>query len=417
MATTKIKDPVEGIIDLDRLPGVAAESMRRLIDTPELQRLRQIKQLGFTELVYPGATHTRFAHSLGAFQGAQRSMRQLRVGGQEIPDEWFLATALACLLHDLGHGPFSHTFESVTQRSHESWTLELVEEGPAVPKRLEEILPGTTARVRQLLRGEAEDESLAWLCDLVSSALDCDRMDYLRRDSLHTGTQYGSFDRDWLLRAMSPSRDGSAIVVLERGRSAVEQYLIGRYHMFQNVYLHKTGRGFETAFRGLCQRLQRLGPDSIPPECRVMSVLHDPQLSLERYLTLTDSQFLVDFEFLVQHEDATVRALVRALRHRIPLRARSSREGVERLQDELEMRRERAAAWGLDPECAVWMDRAADVPYHPYSPHEGSKGLRVRRENGELADITELSPTIAALARPVVTHRLYWLDEAQLDRN
>jgi HD superfamily phosphohydrolase len=395
---------------------VSAESVRRVIDTPELQRLRQVKQLGFTELVYPGATHTRFAHSLGAFQGAQHSMRQLRVGGSEIPDEWFNATAFACLLHDLGHGPFSHTFESVAGRSHEAWTLDMIQSGPAIPKRLEEIQGGTGARVRQLLRGEVEVPELAWLADLVSSALDCDRMDYLRRDSLHTGTQYGSFDRDWLLRAMSPSRDGSAIVVLERGRSAVEQYLIGRYHMFQNVYLHKTSRGFETAFQGLCRRLQRLGPAALPRECRAMPVLYDQSLSLERYLTLTDAPFLVDFDALVQHEDATVRALVRALRHRIPLRANSSSEGAEALQDELDTRREQAAAQGLDPECAVWLDRAADVPYHPYSPQEGKKGLRVRRENGELVDITELSPTIAALARPVVTHRLYWIDERQLNR-
>ena len=93
-----------------------------------------------------------------------------------------------------------------------------------------------------------------------------------------------------------------------------------------------------------------------------------------------------------------------------------SMEGAEVLDGELRARREIAAERGLDPECAVWLDRAADVPYHPYSPHEGKKGLRVRKESGELVDITELSPTIAALARPVVTHRLYWLDDAHLDR-
>ena len=147
-----------------------------------------------------------------------------------------------------------------------------------------------------------------------------------------------------------------------------------------------------------------------------MPILHDEKLSLERYLTLTDAHFLVDFDALVQHEDATVRALVRALRHRIPLRAISSREGVEALDTELQARREQADSHGLDPECAVWLDRAADVPYHPYSPDEGKKGLRVRLEDGELADITALSPTIAALARPVVTHRLYWLDERHLGR-
>jgi HD superfamily phosphohydrolase len=118
LATTKIKCPVEGIVDLDRLPGVPAAKVRRLIDSPELQRLRKIKQLGFTERVYPGATHTRFAHSLGAFQGAQRTLFQLRRGGCDIPDDWLTATAFACLLHDLGHGPFSHTFESISRSTN-----------------------------------------------------------------------------------------------------------------------------------------------------------------------------------------------------------------------------------------------------------------------------------------------------------
>ncbi len=410
MATTKIKDPVEGLIDLDRLPGVPASSVRALIDAPELQRLRQIKQLGFTELVYPGATHTRFAHSLGAFQGCQRTMRQLSAAGAELPPEWFIATALACLLHDLGHGPFSHTFEAVVPRKHEEWTRELVTKGPVVPSCLENILPGTTDRVHQLLKGMVEDPELAWLCDLVSSALDCDRMDYLRRDSLHTGTRYGAIDRDWLIRAMVPSRDRRAILVVEQGRSAVEQYLIGRYHMFQNVYLHKTGRGFETAFRGLCRRLQILGPDATPEECRVMHILHEKNLSLERYLTLTDAHFLVDLDALVEHEDRTVRVLARALRFRRPLRSVSSDGGSEALQEEFERRGETARAAGLDPSCAVWIDRAADVPYRPYSPSEGRKGLRVRTTSGRLVDITELSPTLRVLAEPVVVHRLYWVE-------
>jgi hypothetical protein len=410
MATTKIKDPVEGLNDLDRLPGVPAGAVRELIDSPELQRLRQVKQLGFTELVYPGATHTRFAHSLGAFQGCQRTMRQLLAAGAEIPPEWFIATALACLLHDLGHGPFSHTFEAVVQRKHEEWTRELVTQGPSVPARLEEILPGTKDRVHQLLCGAVQESGFIWLCDLVSSALDCDRMDYLRRDSLHTGTHYGSIDRDWLIRAMVPSRDRKAVLVVEQGRSAVEQYLIGRYHMFQNVYLHKTGRGFETAFRGLCRRLQLLGPDATPAECRVMHILHEKTISLQRYLTLTDAHFLVDLDALVNHEDATVRALARALRFRRPLRALSSDRGSEALKDEFERQKERATTDGLDPSCAVWVDRAADVPYRPYSPEEGRKGLRVQTESGRLVDITELSPTLRVLAEPVVVHRLYWVE-------
>jgi HD superfamily phosphohydrolase len=408
MATTKIKCPVEGIIDLDRLPGVPPEKVEALIDAPEVQRLRRVKQLGFTEYVYPGATHTRFAHSLGTFQGAQRTLTRLRAMSDRIDDEWFVATALACLVHDVGHGPFSHTFESITGEPHEDRTLELVRSGPEVPRLLEEIGPGQVDRVSQLLRGEMEDPGLGFLADLVSSALDCDRMDYLRRDALHTGASYGSFDRDWLIREMEPNEDGSAIVVIEKGRTAVEQYLIGRYHMFQNVYLHKTSRGFEGAFRSLCRRLIALGIEQLPPASRAFRFLFEDSIDTDDFLSITDQSFLVELEWLLTHEDPTTRGLVEALHHRRPLR----RENVTGSDPApvREAREKVAREHGLDPDTAVWVDTAADVPYRPYAPDLARRGLRIRRPDGSLVDVTELSPTLAALSQRVAVERVYWLE-------
>ncbi|RKZ13791.1 hypothetical protein DRQ53_09950 [bacterium] len=408
MATTKIKCPVEGIIDLDRLPGVQAKTVQALIDAPELQRLRRVRQLGFTEHVYPGATHTRFAHSLGTFQGAQRTLTRLRDVSDRIDDDWFVATALACLLHDLGHGPFSHTFESITGQPHEERTLELVCEGPVVPAALEEIGAGQMDRVCQLLRGQTEDPSIGFLADLVSSALDCDRMDYLRRDALHTGASYGSFDRDWLIREMEPTEDGSAIVVIEKGRTAVEQYLIGRYHMFQNVYLHKTSRGFEGAFRALCKRMLALGEAALPTASHAFRLLFSGRTGLDDFMSLTDQPFLVEIEWLLDHEDRTVSGLARALHYRRPMRQVNVTD--EDAADRLAERQEIASGQGLDPATAVWIDTAADVPYSPYAPDLARKGLRIRRADGELVDVTELSPTLAALSERVVVQRVYWLE-------
>ncbi len=408
MATTKIKCPVEGIIDLDRLPGVGAAQVRRVIDAPELQRLRSIKQLGFTELVYPGATHTRFAHSLGAFQGAQRTLNHLRLSGHDIPDEWFIATCLACLVHDLGHGPFSHTFEAVTRVSHESLTTDIMRSGPAIGQAMEDIRGGMAGRVLDLLTGRIVVPELQYLTDLVSSALDCDRMDYLRRDALYTGAQYGTFDRDWLIREIKPTAEGDAIVVASKGRSAVEQYLIGRYHMFQNVYLHKTSRGFETAFRHLCERLVSLGRDAIPADSRAFSALFESPLSVERFLGLSDNAFRYELTALVSHDDATVAALAQSIVGRRPLRQHTYRIDLSGMNREVSERREQALAAGLDPETAVWKDAATDVPYRPYSPREGTKGLRVETHNG-LVDITDVSPTIKALSERLVVHRVYWL--------
>lgn len=408
MATTKIKCPVEGIIDLDRLPGVDTRKVVALIDAPEVQRLRRVRQLGFTEHVYPGATHTRFAHSLGAFQGAQRTLTRLRDLSDRIDDDWFVATALACLLHDLGHGPFSHTFESITKQAHEDRTLELVRGGPRVPHLLEDIGSGLVDRVCQLLTGKVTEPGLGFLADLVSSALDCDRMDYLRRDALHTGASYGSFDRDWLIREMEPDDDGSSIVVIEKGRTAVEQYLIGRYHMFQNVYLHKTSRGFEGAFRALCGRLQALGPEALPPASRAFRMLFQDQIGTADFLSLADQAFLVELEWLLGHADPTVRGLAEALHHRRPLR-RINVSG-EDAAPVLAEREKIAVDNGLDPATAVWLDTAADVPYRPYAPDLARKGLRIRRADGSLVDVTELSPTIAALSQRVAVERVYWLE-------
>lgn len=418
MATTKIKCPVEGVIDLDRLPGVPADRVEALIDAPELQRLRRIRQLGFSALIYPGATHTRFAHSLGAFQGAQRTLTQLRAQGSDVPDAWFVATALACLLHDLGHGPFSHTFERVTRRRHEERTLEIVRSGPTVPGVLESIGKGTVDRVAQLLTGHVDETGLRWLGDLVSSALDCDRMDYLRRDAMATGAQYGAFDRDWLIREITPTPDGEAIVVIEKGRTAVEQYLIGRYHMFQNVYLHKTSRGFEGAFLALCTRVRALGRDAMPEGLRGLVTVFDEEQSLDAFLRLTDDHFHLDFELLVDHEDPTLRALARALHHRHPMLQRSLlAERGDRSALEAVYRRQREAAeeQGLDPETAVWMDAAQDVPYRPYSPESGHQSLRILRTDGVMVDVTELSPSLEALSQKIVARRVYWIDPALLD--
>lgn len=410
MATTKIKCPVEGIIDLDRLPGVPAARIVRLIDAPEIQRLRRVRQLGFTEFVYPGATHTRFAHSLGAFQGAQRALAQLRAVSDRIDDEWFVATALACLLHDLGHGPFSHTFESITGQPHEARTLELVQAGPCVPELLEEIGAGQVDRVSQLLCGQTSDPELGFLADLVSSALDCDRMDYLRRDALHTGASYGSFDRDWLIREMEPTADGAAVVVIEKGRTAVEQYLIGRYHMFQNVYLHKTSRGFEGAFRMLCQRLLALGESELPEASRAFRLLFSERIGSEEFLSLTDQSFLVEMEWLLEHGDPTVRRFARALHHRRPLRRENLTADAEQTARVRSVRQTLAREHGLDPETAVWLDTAEDVPYRPYAPDLARKGLRIRLRDGRLVDVTEQSPTLAALSKRVAVQRVYWLD-------
>lgn len=404
MATEKIKCSVEGIIDLDRLLGIPALKVRDIINTREFQRLRHIAQLGFAQYVYPGANHTRLSHSLGTFQGCQKALQQLKASGVAIPDEWYNATALAALLHDIGHGPFSHVFEEEQLPDHDQRTREIINSGPELPGILNSIDPSLKNKIIQVLNWEIGDEQNAYLSYLVSSQLDCDRIDYLRRDSLHSGAGYGNFDRDWLLRALKPSPDRSSVLLSPKGIHAAEQYLIGRYHMYKCVYFHKTVRAFECAFRGLCKRLKSIERDL--PE--IVS-LYDAAIPLNDYLKMTDVSFLKIFSDLIDDEDATVKLLAKSIIHRKPL-AYIESINFRELSSVRDTKIPRATDLNFDPDCVIHIDEPSDTPYKPYEPdpNKPQKGIRVFSSPTQFVDITDLSDTIREMKRRYYIERLYF---------
>jgi hypothetical protein len=212
-----LRDPVHGLVAFE---GDAERLVTSLLDTREVQRLRRVRQLGLTSLVFPGAEHSRFAHAVGAAHVMSRLIERVRARQGELPSDQRLDEAsaheaiAAALLHDLGHGPFSHLFEDVLPdaRSHESWTMELLRDpGTDAHRALERISAGMADRVADLLAGA---HRLAWLCRTVSGTLDVDRCDYLLRDSYMTGVAYGRYDLDWLLRALAYARVGEGEWVL-----------------------------------------------------------------------------------------------------------------------------------------------------------------------------------------------------------
>jgi uncharacterized protein len=196
----RLRDPVHGLITFD--PADPFENLIwRLLDTPEFQRLRRIKQLGFSELVYPGATHTRFAHCVGVFNTARELVIHLkRLLGTRFDEERSKVAICAALLHDLGHGPFSHTFEGVEksrgkEKSHEKWTTEIIDGDTEIGRTLKEHSADLCASVTKLLSQEYPSDIYS---SVVSSQFDADRIDYLRRDKFMTGTDHGGFDWAWL---------------------------------------------------------------------------------------------------------------------------------------------------------------------------------------------------------------------------
>ena len=207
--------------------------MMHLIDTPEFQRLRRIKQLGLGLYTYQGAEHSRFTHSLGAFHLMSRVLDRLSEK-YSINEDDHAAARAAALLHDVGHGSFSHVMEKVLGLHHETWTVEAVlSEATEIGRLLRSHSAELPGKVAAIIEGKFQPAALA---QLVSSQLDVDRMDYLLRDSLMTGAKYGIYDLEWIINALAIDEENDRIYVAARGLYAVEEYLQARYYMFRQVY-------------------------------------------------------------------------------------------------------------------------------------------------------------------------------------
>ena len=304
------RDPVHDLIALDAEDRFILE----LIDCKEFQRLRRIRQLGLGSLVYPGAEHTRFAHSLGVFNFARRILERLRsrhgIAIRRELDRNSRTIKAAALLHDLGHGPYSHVFERVFRpptgagKSHEDWTCEIIcSDNTEVSRvlRRENIDPVDVAR---LISGSgpksfagAECVVEPYLQDIVSSQLDADRMDYLLRDSLMTGSPAGAFDSEWILNALTIGEIKTGQRLLKKlcldaskGTGAIEGFLISRLQMTRNVYGHKTTRAYEgellSTLRLASECADWLPDDSPQPVTLVLA--KKGRVDVKSYLMLDD---------------------------------------------------------------------------------------------------------------------------------
>ncbi len=258
-----IRDPVHNIITFDGTPY--DRLLLNLINTVEFQRLRRIKQLGMSELVFPGANHSRFSHSIGVMNTAQRILDRIeKVSGTKLTDEHRVAVLAASLLHNIGHGPFSHTFEKVSDERHEVRTLEIIgDSSTEVHHRLSEFerqLPVTLAAFFDEDMEESRRDAVIppHLTQVVSSQLDADRFDYLLRDSHATGTDYGRFDLSWLIEHLYLDSDKRRFYLSHKSLMAAEAYVFARYHMYRTVYFHKTTRSAEVMLRLLFRRYREL---------------------------------------------------------------------------------------------------------------------------------------------------------------
>ncbi len=249
-----IRDPLWNNIRIDG-------PFLRLADTPVVQRLRYVRQLGLAHLVYPGATHSRFEHALGAFHLANRTLRLFQEAGmldRMAPDEPRVVAA-AALLHDVGHYPFSHALEEIGAMHHEAVAEPMITGGDVAAILRREIAADAPERVFALMRGESDSP----LQGLISGSLDLDKTDYLKRDALMCGVPYGEIDVDRLLHALvivdDPRLGHAAVGVLEKALSALESLLFAKYQMYRNVYWHHAVRSPTAMYKRLVDDALRAG--------------------------------------------------------------------------------------------------------------------------------------------------------------
>ncbi|MET0786177.1 MAG: HD domain-containing protein, partial [Paenisporosarcina sp.] len=235
MAEEKVfKDPVHRYIH------VRDQVIWDLIGTREFQRLRRIKQLGTTYLVFHGAEHSRFHHSLGVYEIVRRIVDDIFKGRPEWDESERLVVLCAALLHDLGHGPFSHAFENVFDLDHEKFTQEILTGPTEINAILSKVSPQFPQDVSDVV---AKTYANKQAVSLISSQIDADRMDYLQRDAYFTGVSYGHFDMERILRVMRPREE--QVVIKYSGMHAVEDYIMSRYQMYWQVYFHPVSRSAE----------------------------------------------------------------------------------------------------------------------------------------------------------------------------
>lgn len=397
-----LRDPVHGLISFT---GAAERWLARLLACPEVQRLRRIRALGLASLAFPGGEHSRFAHALGSAHVMQRYLDRVRTLEAELPphdridDATALAAIAAALLHDLGHGPYSHTFEAVLPGAprHETWTSRiLLDPDTAVHRVLAEADASMPAVVERLIHGESP---VGHLARAVSGTFDVDRCDYLMRDSYMTGVRYGLLDVDWLLASLRlyvPKDSQSARLAVdgEKGLTAVEGFFLARLYMYRQVYLHKAVRAAEHMIVALFRRLGELGRQAATPPV-LEDILRGRPVSVGAYLQLDDTSLNAAIAGYARGPDPLLAELASGLHERRLYK-------TLRLSPEADPDEARARLAGLfAADVPTWLGVIDRVHIDAYTDDEA---IGVLRSGGRVQRLVDASPVLRGLSRERFVH-------------
>lgn len=349
------KDPVHEYV------YVQDQTIWDLINTKEFQRLRRIRQLGTTYLTFHGAEHSRFSHSLGVYEITRRIISQFeRNNYPDWPARERLVSLCAALLHDVGHGPFSHSLEEIFDTDHEVWTCNILTGDTDINKVLRQVSDDFPEKVAAVIQKTYPNPIVV---SLVSSQMDADRMDYLLRDAYYTGVNYGTFDLERILRVLRPYQ--GKIVVKESGMHAVEHYLMSRYQMYWQIYFHPVTRSSEIILRQIFRRAHELNQQgySFRWMADPIQKLLNNTLSLQDYLKLDESMTQMAFAEWSEESDELLSDLcLRFLNRRLYKYVTIEKPDEAFLAEVADA----LLSAGLNPDYHMEIDYPFDLPYDVY---------------------------------------------------
>ncbi|MBV0929643.1 HD domain-containing protein [Lentilactobacillus sp. IMAU92037] len=388
------RDPVHNYVH------VKYQVILDLINTSEFQRLRRIHQLGTTSLIFHGAEHTRFAHSLGVYEIARRIIESFeenwlstQPGDGLWNDSEKVVTLCAALLHDIGHGAYSHTFEHIFGTDHEKITRDIITSHTTeINHVLERVSPDFPEKVASVIGKTYPNRQVV---EMISSQLDADRMDYLLRDAYNTGVKYGTFDLSRILEVMRPYKDGICFEM--SGMHAVEDYIVSRFQMYQQVYFHPVSRAMEVILNRLLQRANEIfseeGLKHNPQTPYLLLPFFHHDFNLDDYLQLDDGVLNTYFIHWKRYPDDLLSNLASRFIDRKPLKSvkfdDSTKDLLPRLREIIEQS-------GFNPKYYTATDNSFDLPYDAYRP--GKKQIQLMQNDGSLIELSSISPLVRAIS-------------------
>lgn len=361
-----------------------------LIKTKEFQRLRRIKQLGTLYLAFHTAEHSRFGHSLGVYEIVRRMIDESFVGREAWNNKNRPLALCAALLHDLGHGPFSHSFEKIFNTDHEAFTQEIITGNTEVNEILSRVSVTFPQEVADVINKTHKNKLVI---SMISSQIDADRMDYLQRDAYFTGVSYGTFDMERILRLMRPSKD--EVLIKESGMHAVENFIMSRYQMYWQIYFHPVSRGGEVLLNNCLKRVKQLYKEDYQFKMYPKEFIpfFEGTITIDQYVELDEVTVLFYLKKWIHEEDEILSDLARRFINRdlfkyIPFDG--SIITITELQDLF-------IEGGIDPEYYFVSEAFSDLPYDYDRPGSNRQPIHLLRRNGSIKEISSQSLVISSI--------------------